>query len=146
MLPEVERAVARREVVAQFTASDGGKMSTLVAPVTLRDQVIGSLGLQKLESGRQWTDDEVALVEAVADQMALAIENTRLLEATQRRAEQEQTLSDMTARFTRSIDVDGLLRAAVRELGRVLDVDDVSVHVGSSEMSYPAESGEIERG
>ena len=121
-------------------------MSTLVAPVTLRDQVIGSLGLQKLESGRQWTDDEVALVEAVADQMALAIENTRLLEATQRRAEQEQTLSDMTARFTRSIDVDGLLRAAVRELGRVLDVDDVSVHVGSSEMSYPAESGEIERG
>lgn len=145
VLPEIERAMARQEAVAQSAASDGGKTSTLVAPVTLRDQVIGSLGLQELEGGRQWASDEIALIEAVADQMALAIENARLLEATQRRAEQEQTLSDMTARFSRSLNVDALMRAAVRELGRVLDVDEVSVHVGFSE-DAPSLPGEFKEG
>jgi GAF domain-containing protein len=89
------------------------------------------LGLHETDSGREWTDDEVALVEAVADQMALAIENAHLLEETQRRAEREQTLSQMTARFTRSLDIDTLLQTAVRELGQLLQVDETSVYLGT---------------
>ncbi|MEA3342005.1 MAG: GAF domain-containing protein, partial [Chloroflexota bacterium] len=124
VLPEVERAVARREAVAQSAASDGGKMSTLVAPITLRDQVIGSLGLQELESERQWADDEVALVEAVADQMALAIENARLLETTRRRAERERLTADITAHVRASTEVDTIMRTAIRELGQALRASD----------------------
>ncbi|HEY71714.1 MAG TPA: GAF domain-containing protein [Thermoflexia bacterium] len=143
VLSEIEQVVAQRRVVVQSSASDDGGKSTLVAPVALRDQVIGALGLQEVGEGRQWTDDEVALIEAVADQMALAIENARLLEDTRRRAEQEQVLNEMTARFTRSPDVSGLLRSAVRELGRLLPVEEVSVHVGPpDETSVASEDGE----
>jgi len=53
-----------------------------------------------------------------------------LLEETQRRAEQEQMLGQMTARFTRSLDMDTLLQTAVRELGQLLQIDEVSVHIG----------------
>jgi hypothetical protein len=61
--------------------------------------------------------------------MALALENARLLEETRRRAEREQVLGQMTAQFTRSLDVDAVLRSAVRELGQLPKVAEVSVHV-----------------
>jgi hypothetical protein len=40
-------------------------------------------------------------------------------------------LSDMTAQFTQSLDMDALLRSAVRELGRLPNVAEASVHVGT---------------
>lgn len=147
LLSEVERAMAQREVLVLSDAGDGlGQVSSssgqaaLVAPIELRGEIIGALGLQEMESGRRWTEDEIALIDAVVDQMALAIENARLLEETRRRAEREQALSDMTARFTRSLNVDSLLRTAVRELGRLPNVAEVSVHVSPP----PADGGDEE--
>ena len=82
VLPEIEKAIARREVIAQSTASNGKDQTALVAPVTLRGEAIGVLGFQG-ENGRQWTADEILLLEDVADQVALAVENARLFEQTQ---------------------------------------------------------------
>lgn len=145
LLSDVERAMAQRKVLVQSNAGDGAGETSLVAPIALRGEIIGALGLQETEGGRQWTGDEVALIEAVVDQMALAIENTRLIEDTRRRAEREQALSDMTARFSRSLNVDGLLRTAVRELGRLLRIEGVSVHVGPPE-DTPSLPGEFKEG
>jgi methyl-accepting chemotaxis protein PixJ len=113
-----------------------------VTPIALRGQIIGALGLQETEGGRRWTEDEIALIEAVADQMALAIENVRLLEETRQLAGWEQTLSDMTARFTRSLDTQTLLQTAIRELGQLLQVDEVSVHIGVPGERGPAKDEE----
>jgi len=127
----VAEALASRQAVVQSDSSDGREEAALLTPIRLRGEALGVLGLHETDSGREWTDDEVALVEAVADQMALAIENARLLEETQRRAEREQTLGQMTARFTRSLDIDTLLQTAVRELGQLLQVDETSVYLGT---------------
>jgi GAF domain-containing protein len=127
----IEAAMAHRQVVVQSDRGDGTEQAALVVPISLRGEAVGALGLHETEGKRQWTDDEIALIEAVADQMALAIENARLLEDTQRRAEREQTISDMTARFTRSLDVDTLLQTAVRDLGQLLQVDEISVYLGT---------------
>ena len=126
----VAAALANRQAVVQSDSSDR-REATLLTSIRLRGEALGVLGLHETDSGREWTDDEVALVEAVADQMALAIENAHLLEETQRRAEREQTLSQMTARFTRSLDIDTLLQTAVRELGQLLQVDETSVYLGT---------------
>ena len=127
----VAEALASRQAVVQSDSSDGREEAALLTPIRLRGEALGVLGLHETDSGREWTDDEVALVEAVADQMALAIENARLLEETQGRAEREQTLGQMTARFTRSLDIDTLLQTAVRELGQLLQVDETSVYLGT---------------
>ena len=127
----IEKAVMDRQAVVQSNTGDGNNQACFVVPISLRGEVFGALGLHETERKRQWTNDEIALVEAVADQMALAIENARLLEETQQRAEQEQALSQMTARFTRSLDVDALLQTAVRELGQLLRTDEISVYVGT---------------
>ena len=127
----VEEAMANRQIVVRSNADDGTGRPAIVASINLRDEPLGVLGLHETEGERRWTDDEIALIEAVADQMALAIENARLLDETQRRAEREQTLSQMTARFTRSLDMDTLLQTAVRELSQLLQVDEVAVYLGT---------------
>ena len=123
--------MANRQIVVRSNADDGTGRPAIVASINLRDEPLGVLGLHETEGERRWTDDEIALIEAVADQMALAIENARLLDETQRRAEREQTLSQMTARFTRSLDMDTLLQTAVRELSQLLQVDEVAVYLGT---------------
>jgi GAF domain-containing protein len=131
-LSEAEGVALRREMVVKLGGDEGAGEVALVTPITLRGQIIGALGLQEVEDRRQWTEDEIALIEAVADQMALAIENVRLLEETRQLAGWEQTLSDMTVRFSRSLDTDTLLQTAIHELGDLLQVDEVSVHIGPS--------------
>ena len=61
---EVENAMARGEVVVQ-PGVGGAQDAALVAPIQLRGEIIGALGLQEIADGRRWTVDEVALVEAV---------------------------------------------------------------------------------
>ena len=102
----------------------------LTAPIRLREQNIGSIVLRRDPGQVSWMPEELAMVEEISNQVALALENAHLLEETQQRAEREQVLGQMTTRFTRSLDMDTLLQTAVRELGQLLPVDEVSVHIG----------------
>lgn len=124
----VDEAMLVQDTVVRSDERGDSRQAALMTPIRLRDQVIGTLGLQEM-SGRQWTSDEIALIEAVADQMALAIENARLIAETQRRAEREQALGQIGDLFNRSLDVETLLQTAVRELGQLLEVEEVAVQL-----------------
>jgi GAF domain-containing protein len=65
----------------------------------------------------------------VAIQVALALDNSRLLEETRQHAVHEQTVNEITARFNRSLDVDTLLQTAVRELAALPEVTEASVFI-----------------
>jgi GAF domain-containing protein len=117
-------------VTAQSPGDGGGDaISAASIPIKLRGQVIGVLNLRS--SKENISTRTVAQIEEVADRLAMALENARLLEETERRARREQLLGEMTARFTQSLDMDTLLRAAVRELGQLPNVAEASVHVGA---------------
>jgi signal transduction histidine kinase/CheY-like chemotaxis protein len=91
--------------------------SALVVPIKWRDEVIGVLDLQELDEERQWTKEDMEITTAVADQLALALENARLFEEAQRRAAQLATASEV-ARESNSIleDVDQLLDETVHRI------------------------------
>ena len=55
-------------------------------PIRLHGQIIGNLKLSRTEEKRPWAEDELAITQATAERVALAIENARLLEDAQRRA------------------------------------------------------------
>jgi len=129
----IEQAMARREAVVQSNTGNGTEQAALVVPISLRGEPLGALGLHETGGKRRWTDDEIALIEAVADQMALAIENARLLEETQRRARQERHVADISARVRSSTEVDTILRTAIRELGRTLRASDGLIRLGSGD-------------
>jgi GAF domain-containing protein len=92
----------------------------LLIPVQLRDQTIGSLKLKTSDPTRQWTDDEMLMVKATAERVALALESARLLEEAQKRARRESFLSEVTAKLGTSFQLDSILRDTVEELGHTL--------------------------
>jgi len=98
-------------------------------PVKLRGQVIGNISMQRKNAELAWSGAEKEMIERIASQVALAIENARLLEESQRRAQKEQTVNEFSNRFSRSLDVDALLQSAVRELHRLPSVSEVSVYI-----------------
>jgi GAF domain-containing protein len=138
-----EQARASGKAVAFMgDAGDGGATRSLAVPVVLRGLSLGVLGFHRPAGAGAWQPEEIAMVGMIADRLALAVENIRLLENTQRRAEREQLVGRMTTRFTRSLDMEAVLRTAVRELGQLPQVAEVSVHVISPEASPAASEGE----
>jgi GAF domain-containing protein len=131
MIPEVEQAMEQRKEIIRSDTGNGTGPAVLVVPINLRGEAVGALGLQETESGRMWTDEEIALIKDVADQLALAIDNARLLEETQQRAEQERIIANITTRVRASMDPETILRTAVRELGAALDTDRAFVRLGT---------------
>jgi GAF domain-containing protein/HAMP domain-containing protein len=138
-LPEVQQAIMElRPVVGN---SDGdtdqareSSSTVLVAPIVLRGQPIGALGFKHGEGDRQWTADDVALAETIAEELALALENTRLLEETQRRAAREQLLGQVTARMRESLDLETILKTAAGEMRQVLGLDRLIVRLAAKEI------------
>jgi signal transduction histidine kinase len=82
----MKQAAAQKQLIRQTYPGNGGNSKTeLAVPLVLRGQVIGVLGVKREETP-DWADEEVAAVEAVANQVALALENARLSK------EQEKTI------------------------------------------------------
>jgi GAF domain-containing protein len=93
---------------------------SLLIPVQLRGQTIGRLRLNASDHSHAWTDDELLMVKATAERVALALEGTRLLDEAQKRAARESFLSEIAAKLGASFQLDSILRDTVQELGQTL--------------------------
>ncbi|MGC9521071.1 MAG: GAF domain-containing protein [Anaerolineae bacterium] len=89
-------------------------------PLMQGDQVMGVLGLER---ARDWTDEELALVESLVEQLTLTAETQRLLDDISRRAALEQTVGQMTARIRAEAAIESVLERALAELGNALDAE-----------------------
>ncbi|OQY20906.1 MAG: hypothetical protein B6I34_08100, partial [Anaerolineaceae bacterium 4572_32.1] len=133
LLQEVKRATAGGESLV--SGGDDRAPATLVVPLKLHGQSIGVLGFQETEPGRVWTSDEVALAEAIADELAQVLESARLFEDAQQRAWREQSAGQIAAQIRTGTDVQDILQTAAQELGRALGVSRAIVRLGSQEAS-----------
>jgi len=93
-------------------------------PIKLREQVIGvvEVAYDRRQKGRVG-EDEVQMLAAFMDQAAVALENVRLFEQVQRRAQREHQIYEIANRLRRSPDISTILQTAVNELGQALRVD-----------------------
>ena len=103
--------------------------NTINAPIVLRGRKIGSISIAR-KGNKKWGKLDASLLEEVAGQVGLAIDNIRLLEEATQRAKQEQTVGKLASQFSQSLDLDTLLQTAARELGQLPDVSEVSVLIG----------------
>ncbi len=78
-LPPMTRAAAAKQLVKQTQSVGNGDETgaELAVPLMLRGEVIGVLGVKRKETP-EWDQEEVSAVEAVANQVARALENARL--------------------------------------------------------------------
>jgi GAF domain-containing protein len=119
-----------------------GTQQILVAPVTLGDTIIGNLQLHIAGQNREWSDSDLALINAVIDQVAQTAENLRLFNETQERASRERLIGQMSDKLRRAPDMPSLMKIAVDELSRVLDPDRVFVQFDSAAALKLDENGD----
>jgi GAF domain-containing protein len=112
-------------------ADEQEPVSTLAVPVKLRDQVVGVLNLSFED--RAVAPDTVSLVEEVANRLALALENARLLDETRQRGQRDRLIADITAQVRASMDVERILQTAVRGLGAALGTERAFIKLGGAE-------------
>lgn len=102
---------------------------TISVPVKVRGQVIGAIRMKKSEIADAWTQDEVNLALALADQLSGALESARLYREAQQLAARESLISDISTRISAVSQTDAILRETVQELGQNLSGASVTFHL-----------------
>jgi GAF domain-containing protein len=103
----------------------------LALPVMVRGHVIGAINAHKPGDAGEWTTEEVALMETLAEQLGLALESARLYQDTQQRALRERLTGEIAARMRETLDVETVLQTTIREIGERLGIAEVEVRMGS---------------
>lgn len=124
--PEIEAAIRRGEVTV--VPAEEGQAAVLTVPIQLRDEILGVIRVQDVGAPeRDWTEEEIEALKAIAAQVALALENARLLETTLRRAERERKALEITGRIRAATDPQTMLDIAMEELQRALGASHVQI-------------------
>jgi GAF domain-containing protein len=122
----VERVLGAGSMIVS-TGKDG-RQTFLAAPIVVRNEVVGVLGVEP-EAARDWTQDDLQLLQSIAERTALAIENARLYIQAQRAAEREGLINEIASRLQRAPSLAMLLETATRELAEALGTENVYAEI-----------------
>jgi len=126
--PAIKLAVERRALVPPAT-----DQPIAVAPLAVHGEVIGALGVQD-DPQHPLSPDDLALVEAVSEQVALALESARLFEQTQTALARTGALYEASRAVTAARDRTAIAEALVGHIDRTgLDRIVVALIVGTAE-------------
>jgi GAF domain-containing protein/HAMP domain-containing protein len=110
-----------------------GSVRAAAVPIKVRGHVIGVIDALRTESEGEWTQDQVDLLEVLAEQLGLALESARLYRDTQLLATRERMLGEVTGRVRESLDMESVLRTAVDQVQQVLGLDKVAIRLATRE-------------
>jgi signal transduction histidine kinase/DNA-binding response OmpR family regulator/PAS domain-containing protein len=91
-------------------------------------------------ASRSWNQDEQLLVKQVADQLSLALENARLFQETQARAEELSVLNEMGRELSAKLEVAAIAEVIYRYTSRLMDTRNFFIALydeKNEEKSYP---------
>jgi signal transduction histidine kinase len=95
--------------------------SFLGVPILLRGVAYGNLYLTEKAGGEQFTEEDQELVQLLAAQAAVAIENARLYESATRWGEQLQSLAEVGNALATELELPRLLELVVTRLRELID-------------------------
>ncbi|HNB87575.1 MAG TPA: hypothetical protein PLL38_13090, partial [Anaerolineales bacterium] len=112
------------------TQVDTSEKRIIKVPINLRGERIGTLSVQ-VAKHEHVSSDQLDLIKAVAERVALSAENARLFEETTRRAEQERIIAEITSRIGTSVRTENILRTTASELSQLLEDADIYIELQS---------------
>ena len=126
-----------------FPANHPPMGTFLGVPVLLRGTAYGNLYLTEKDSGSEFTQEDQELVELLASQAAVAIENARLYESATRWSRQLESLIEVSGALARETELDRLLELVAQRLLELLDsrVVLIALPAGSDELRIVTAAG-----
>jgi len=113
------------------------KGSWLGVPLRIRNQVIGLLSISTPETNAYDEEDEHLLL-TVADQLAVALENRRLFEATRAQAKRLAFLNRVSKAVSTTLDLNQLFESLYKEIAETFDHDELFI------VLYDAHANELD--
>jgi GAF domain-containing protein len=117
-----------------------GLTSIAILPFIVGSEIIGTVGVAMTSQESKLTADKITLAETLIRQTGTAIQNLRLVEESQKRAEELSLLNKVAEAVASQLDTYDLLQTIFAEVSKLLETD--SFYVGlydeaSASMSYP---------
>ena len=124
---EAQQAIKEGKMVILSSDKENNRESAVAIPLRIREQTIGVLNVRSADPNRLWQKEEIAIIQATADRVGLALENARLFEETTTRANRERTVSEISAHIRSVSDPEIMLQTALEELKRALGAKDIQI-------------------
>lgn len=99
----------------------------VVVPMTVGGQVIGTFELEVLDGPRAFVSEQIELGQIIANQAAIAVQNTNLLEQTLVRTRELETLLEAAQSTSLTLNLDEVFQSVVALMLHALDMDDCAV-------------------
>lgn len=106
--------------------------SALFVPIVVNNNPLGVIRIKtdQPKISREMED----LVDSISHRLSAAIENARLLEEIQERADREKSISDIVRKTRDATDIETILQTTARELGNTLSIDEVHIQLKTQEL------------
>jgi PAS domain S-box-containing protein len=109
--------------------------SELALPLVSRGRIIGAMTVQSSRPA-DFSQGDITVFQAVADQLANSLENARLHEEQARRLNELAALNAVAARLGRSLEPDEVLNAAMEAVIGVLGVNASAISLVNEQRNY----------
>lgn len=101
----------------------------LFVPLVFEGEMVGHLALDEPGKRHHFTGREIELIEGIASQAAIAVQNAKLFEAQRESARYAEALSRIGDSIHSTLEIDEIMRRVVEEAALALDMDAVAVEV-----------------
>lgn len=102
----------------------------VAVPISVKDQVFGVLDVQNAAINSLSTED-ASLLQSIANQVAIAIQNARLYEQAQQQAARAAILNDISQKIQNATTVERVIQIAAQELGQALQAQSATVQISA---------------
>ncbi|MEK9161716.1 MAG: GAF domain-containing protein [Chloroflexota bacterium] len=121
--------------------------SEMALPLIVGDEVLGALDAQSTKYNA-FSESDIIVLQTMADQIAIALENANLINETQIRFNEIATLNQISQAVTAQTDLRTLLDTACQEIARITNVTNVYVALYDEqskmfEIPYMYEEGQV---
>ena len=113
--------------------SDFKTRSLLCVPLKRTGAVLGVVEALNKKGGGKFTPEDLEVMNALADQMAIALENARLIAKAKRETLEKLTLFEVGKKLSMYLDMDEILERMVDLLYRVVRYDVVGIYLINSD-------------
>lgn len=107
--------------------------SIMYVAIKVGDEVPAAFALSTTRELREWSESDVGLAKAIADQTGIAIRQAQLFQKAEATSTREVLVNRLTMAIRASLSLPEVLSTATRELGRTLNASRVHLHLYNQE-------------
>ncbi len=130
---EQEVIIGRRSILTQdyqlqcqsmgISSPTKGIYAWMAVPLNTGSETLGALSIASRDTSINYTEAQLELLQSIADQAAGAIVKARLLQETERRAQQLSILNVITRQLTSTLDLQPLLKNILENATEIINTE-----------------------